>query len=95
MLATPTTEPASIVVGEASLDHLLGLDDDDSERVREAFEAAESGAEITLLSDRNPTPVADFPADVAGVTTPRDALAEFAVQRRGADWLARFRKPTA
>ncbi|MFB6130377.1 MAG: P-loop NTPase [Salinigranum sp.] len=65
------------------------------DRVREAFEALDSGETLYLLSDRDPTPAGGFLLDLLGLEgDPADELPEFAVDRRGAnEWALRASRP--
>jgi ATP-binding protein involved in chromosome partitioning len=70
---------------------IRGLDADERrERVSEHFEALASGEECFVVSDRDPTPVQGFLADLVGV----DALPSFQVKRQNPEtWLARATRP--
>jgi ATP-binding protein involved in chromosome partitioning len=66
--------------------------DERRERVATAFEALGAGEELVLVSDRDPTPVRGFLADLADVH-PAD-LGGFVVERRTPDdWVARATRP--
>jgi ATP-binding protein involved in chromosome partitioning len=66
--------------------------DERRERVATAFEALDAGEELVLVSDRDPTPVRGFLADLADVHPAE--LDGFAVERRTPDdWVARATRP--
>ena len=65
------------------------------DRVRETFEALDSGQSLYLVSDRDPTPVGEFLTDLVGEDgEPGDALSEFTVERRGLEkWALKATRP--
>jgi ATP-binding protein involved in chromosome partitioning len=81
-----------VTVPEGAVD-LRGLDSDARrERVREAFEALEPGAEFALVSDRDPTPVRGFLAEVTGVEP--GAFERFEVRKQNPEtWHLRTVRP--
>ncbi len=81
-----------VTVPEGGVD-LRGLDPETRrERVREGFEALESGDEFALVSDRDPTPVRGFLADLAGVEP--SAFERFAVRKQNPEtWHLRTVRP--
>jgi ATP-binding protein involved in chromosome partitioning len=107
-----TVRPLVDRVGER-LETVRGVDADDAvdirndpperrrERVREAFTALDAGEEFRLVSDRDPTPVREFLASVAGgAAEPASGNGDAAVfddltvERRGPEtWLLTTTRP--
>jgi len=81
-----------VTVPEGDVD-IRELDSDARrERVREAFEGLDPGEEFALVSDRDPTPVRSFLADLAGVEP--SAFERFAVRRQNpGTWHLRTVRP--
>ena len=81
-----------VTVPEGGID-IRGLDPEARrERVREAFEGLSPGEEFALVSDRDPTPVRAFLADVAGVDP--SAFERFAVRKQNPEtWHLRTVRP--
>jgi ATP-binding protein involved in chromosome partitioning len=81
-----------VTVPEGGVD-LRGLDPETRrERVRETFEALEPGEAFALVSDRDPTPVRSFLADLAGVEP--SAFERFAVRKQNPEtWHLRTVRP--
>jgi ATP-binding protein involved in chromosome partitioning len=59
------------------------------DRVRESFEGLDAGKALYLLSDRDPTPVGEFLADLADETgEPSECIPESTVEQRGLEMWA-------
>jgi ATP-binding protein involved in chromosome partitioning len=86
------TEIWDVTVPEDGVD-IRGLDSEARrERVREAFEPLEPGEAFALVSDRDPTPVRGFLADLAGVEP--SAFERFAVRKQNPEtWHLRTVRP--
>ena len=64
------------------------------EAVEEAFTDLSSGDEFVLVSDRDPTPVRSFLADLEGVENSEEAFDRFEVERATPEaWVLRTRRP--
>jgi ATP-binding protein involved in chromosome partitioning len=86
------TEIWDVTVPEGGVD-IRGLDSETRrERVREAFEGLAPGEAFALVSDRDPTPVRGFLADVAGVDP--SAFERFSVRQQNPEtWHLRTVRP--
>lgn len=78
----------NVPVPEEALD-LRGIPADERyDLVKEAFDRVASGGEFVLMSDRDPSPVSEYLAELAGYDDPSDAFESFRVRQHNPEtWI--------